>query len=429
MKWIYVAIVVVVVLAIIYYLTQINRRERTRDDNYNKSNGTFDEWAKKALEDTAVKKPTPKDRLTRGKILAYNVLEGGEKQDDDLAQETTREYTGAVADPQITMLDLHHIEDWYTAYQGDIALGLLMDADGGADLDDLLDMHDQLPGLGHAPIDALLFGIVHAAPVAVNNDIEKRTAEAAKEATKIDAVDTFLAPEYVNDAQSVHDSAAVRDMNDILAKYKRENYHAEVNAGLADSKIRRWIKKSTISDAAKNKAVTALNKMTENSFISTYNAREEDILDVVWDRCHHPVNKDNEENCKEAVALALADSIDENGNSICIGGRAARIINSLASIDGSGETGALTFPAYKNQIFDETKKIIEDKLATYEGRGGDDGEFAAKYKEGKDTDKTIEARFNDEAKKAIDENISTYKNLSDMDKELIKKECHAALMV
>jgi hypothetical protein len=87
------------------------------------------------------------------------------------------------------------------------------------------------------------------------------------------------------------------------------------------------------------------------------------------------------------------------------------MLNAYATIDYDPEvsSGALTLEAYRNQIYQETKNIIERELNT--ARSSSDPELslvAASYDSGTNVDEAMEGKFKNIVRGEIDSNLEQY---------------------
>jgi hypothetical protein len=135
---------------------------------------------------------------------------------------------------------------------------------------------------------------------------------------------------------------------------------------------------------------------------------------------------------KSAIIDALADSV-ENDNVVCINGRTGRVLNSLTLLDyDEGLSGAKTWEAYKNQIYEESKAIIQSEIQKAKESPIDLLRNVGDYYEGGncDIDPAMEKEFIELVKKEIDLNIDTYSDkLTEKERSQLKIECHAAIEI
>jgi hypothetical protein len=107
------------------------------------------------------------------------------------------------------------------------------------------------------------------------------------------------------------------------------------------------------------------------------------------------------------------------------------VLNSFALLDFDyqiSQGGAMTYEAYKNQIFDETQKIVEEELEV--ARVSDDASLHTVVKSYDDPsivpDAAASERFKNIVKARINANLETYVDkFSAHELEKIKEECYA----
>jgi hypothetical protein len=224
------------------------------------------------------------------------------------------------------------------------------------------------------------------------------------------------------------------DLRETLRRFK--GTASNTDAALAVSEAREFIYREC-DDLPEHKikaALEVLDKVKEGGYISTFNEREDDIFAYTWARCSHPRNHGKEKLMREAVVNSLADGI-ENGNQVCINGRCGRVLNSFATIDFDkeiSETGVMTFEAYKNQIFQETKTIIGDEINR--AKASEDEKLREVGESYEDVsikpDPVVEEQFKCEIKREIDNNIAKYENkLNEKEIDNIKQECYVYAVI
>jgi len=422
LKYVLLACALVGILAIVYWVWFARGDDRKRAHSEHalmQSNGTFDARARDALNTlTQIEDPTPGDRFRRGDIVRYNVLEG--RVNNRVAVGTmVRDYAAALANmrddadrdiPADFMV--HRIEDLNHE---------LMDAD--INDDEILHM---------------IFGfnniVTTRAPVVRQEIIQNRLREAVETApTRAEAINNYFdaATTYTSDTQNVHDTMVNKDLNDALKKMRMTagpiNAQAAINE--ASDYITNVYAKSEFNAHKVQNARAILRIIARGETISTYAETESTIFAIVWERCKHEANTENAELMREAVINSLADGI-ENGNPVCINGRCSRVLNSLVKLDydkSISDQGAMTFEAYKNQIYQETKSIIATAIEN--GSNSEDAatrDAAAAYN-GVDVevDPATDARFKNDIRVEIDRNLETYRGkLSDREISNIRDECY-----
>lgn len=382
-----VAFLVILVIILLYkWITAITPRE-----SYDKSSGTFDVYAKTALNAVDhLDHPTTDDFMLTGDIIGFNILGGDEflpmRTQIALADHAARAYTLAVRTAPLRLpdVDLHHIEDFMFEWPDEDLQNALFEVNR---------------------------------PAVIAQDIGTRQANArAGAATREEAVEKFFdnGIVFTANAQSSHDSTANHDLRATFAKFKKspmmvDNTYADIET---------FMDRADLSEDTMRKARETLARVKTGGRISTFNDSEDNILATVWNRAYIPENEGNEDLIKEAVIHALADGVDK-GVVVCANGRTSRILNSLATLDHEQEDGgALTFEAYRNQIFGESQDIISRELNAAEP------ELVEAFNSGEgDAHLLIESM-----KSEIDVNLEQYRTkFSNKEFEKIRADCHAGV--
>uniref|UniRef100_A0A6C0CJC6 Tetratricopeptide repeat protein n=1 Tax=viral metagenome TaxID=1070528 RepID=A0A6C0CJC6_9ZZZZ len=137
-----------------------------------------------------------------------------------------------------------------------------------------------------------------------------------------------------NDKQNVHDTVVSNTVRASVQKLRESEGHFRgYNNDTALKEIHEYIRNAPVSESAKASATKTLMKCSRtNQHISSLGIGEHDVMRMVWNRIHHPSNKDNVENLKESLVLSLASG-EERGEVVCATGRVDRIIDSLNKID------------------------------------------------------------------------------------------------
>ncbi len=145
------------------------------------------------------------------------------------------------------------------------------------------------------------------------------------------------APLPQNDNQNVHDSTIQTHIINCVNKLKEDKYKGKLH--LTNDELINEIKHFIFTsyngaNKIKENALNTLNKMLKiNGNIAKLNMSENEILKLVWNRIHNPINKQREQIIKENLIESLADSLIDNNNLYCVQGRAGRIIQSLECAD------------------------------------------------------------------------------------------------
>jgi hypothetical protein len=277
-----------------------------------------------------------------------------------------------------------------------------------------------------AAIPALTAGMNEQIARAHDVDVAQRV-KAATEASesRVEAANKFLddAVVYTSMAENVHDSSVNNDLRETYKILLEDT--DRIPKAATFNEVGQCIK--AIKDEQKRKrAQMTLEKISENNFITAFNDREADIFTVVWARCHHPANVANKTLMQEAIVDALIDATEVKPDAlkpVCINGRVARVLNSLTLLDYDARVGgAMTYEAYRNQILQETKEIIN--LTTEKFANGTPDQQAAlnAYEEGEDDGADL---LLGELRDKIEENIGQYvKKIRAPELDKLRKECH-----
>jgi hypothetical protein len=436
------------VLAILLLLVLLSTgKSNTADDFINKSNGTFDKAAQDALALLA-EPENATELMQRGNIMRYNVLEGD--ANGDATRGDTRGTTNGNIDVRIAfgrVLEdytqatevaavneelmppgfLHDIITLYDAtamnggggmfggtLAGFIAGGMF---GGGIGVDDEMQYIDMQLEQFHNVVE-------YNVPNIARNETRARVTKAVAAPTKAAAVATALAPEYRSDSQNVHDTKLNGDLNATLAKLTETGPKGSTEIDAAIVECIDYVKD-------KPNALAAAQKMREGTHISTYNTNEAYILAAVWRRCDHRFNVDNRELMREAVSVSLTDCT-ENGGLVCINGRCSRLLGSLVLLDFDSTVGsALTFDAYKNQIYEETKEMFEREIEElHKSDSADMRQLAQSY-----DDPSIEAtdaattEFHTLLKSQVDDLLTNYTNLNAREIEQLRRDCYVYVTI
>ena len=150
-----------------------------------------------------------------------------------------------------------------------------------------------------------------------------------------------------NDPQNVHDSIVGLNIEN---KYKRL---LELNQTNVD-----------MSELYNIEELKPVLKLFTGNVYSRLNAKDIEILQLVWNRIHHPDNKNNFNNLKESLIINLKDCIETHygkQNVVCLVGRCNRVIDSLTLLDSDNilNQSTKTQQILKNEIFSKAAKIVE----------------------------------------------------------------------
>lgn len=435
LKYIGIAILVIIIICIVYNVVFKNddgNRRRRYQRALKESPGTFDDNARRALDILVqVEEPTAVDYFTRGGIIQHNILEGmvGDAAMRGVAiggaaiggveevREIIRDYTDT----------MHHLR-----MRRNENIPNIPDTPGPEFMIHRIeDFNRQLVELDDDEIMQLVLqfnDVVADAPAMRQELAEERKERAMLTAPNPAAAIAIAlddATNYTDDRQNVHDTKVNSDLNITLRKIKYD-VNPDIDGCIIEA--RRFIDNVYAKEypGRVNDVKMVLDKINQGGFISTFDMNENAIFAYVWERSKHPNNAKNSQLIKTAIINALADSV-ENSQIVCINGRCARVLGSLNTLDFDPEVGsAMTFEAYKNQIFQETKSIIETAI---EGvKNSPDIAMKSVGDSFEDINIIPDAialdKFNEDLRSRISANLKEYRGkLSDNEIENIKQDC------
>jgi len=396
------------------------------DNDKQKSGGTMDRYATQAIDDlNNIVRPAINDHFARAEIIRFNMLDNDIGAHPTLANIALNEYLDAM----VMAIEL-----------GGIIGNNLVNNDAINQPNQHIINGPETMFMVHrvndfGPIEFMI-AIGDLLPIATRQSTENLQAEAiATSNNRKEAIDTYFdkVQHYTNDPQNSHDPAVNNDLRKTLAA---------INDPTVDSQqmiedARQAIAERSLSDIDRQKALQALNIAAQGANISTLDSNEREVFAQVWNRSLISDNRDNKEDMQSAIISSLIDSISPNtGLPVCINGRCARYIGALAVLDSDQSIGkVMTIEAYRNQIYQETNKIIEEAIdrAAHESTSPATKRAGLSY-----TDTTIDVdeletaealkTLKADIKKKIDDNINKY-DLSETTKKLIRSECYISAIL
>lgn len=264
------------------------------------------------------------------------------------------------------------------------------------------------------------------------NTIDHRVAAAvAKSDVKAEISAEILtsSKQTTSDPQNVHDYTVNKNMRDTIMVLRSNIGHYDQK--VAYDEMDTWLANMPAS-AKLDKAIRVFMGISEDNMITTFNSTELEIITLVWQRIKDPQNGTNVALMKEALYNSLVDCYDERGSIVCLNGRCTRYLQSLVLLDFNPIIGkAVTNEAYKNQIYDQTKNIIDDEVATWNASTDERDRAVAQSFLGNANvvvDPEYEAAFVREVKAKIDDNLDTYVGiLIATEIERLRLDCYAAI--
>ncbi len=164
-----------------------------------------------------------------------------------------------------------------------------------------------------------------------------------------------------NDPQNTHNSqvlsTAINSINNLKKSTKMEK-----NLPTSLKEIRQFLKDMPKNDK-RSDALKSLNRIEKNTSPFTFSdMKEVGVLNLVWNRIHSDVHKDNLDTVKESLYNQLAD-MQEHGYSVCATGRFTRLVDTLNVIDE--EVSIKPSYVINQEMMNKSSKIRENMLNTY----------------------------------------------------------------
>lgn len=170
-----------------------------------------------------------------------------------------------------------------------------------------------------------------------------------------------------NDPQNAHDSTLLRGARETINKL-RESTQISIDAPAMLNTLRRRL--NSISDhTRRHKAIAVLDKIETNHLpmVNMHKMHEVDILNLVYNRIHSPINQGREEDLMEVLVDQLCDGFGSS-SPVCATGRATRVLSSLDATDAKAEEIVTMKPkwAIKEELLNNAS-VIRDRLMNARG--------------------------------------------------------------
>lgn len=436
-QYIILGLLVVIAISLIYWVVWRNsdsKKRKKSEDALRESAGTFDAGARRALDElTRIDNPTADDYFRRGHIIQYNVLEGNIQRRRGENRAARRERRNAVG---------HIVRDYTDALLAMRGRATEIGADREMDPEFMIyhieDFNRALIGDEDDAIVQMLMGLdnvvtTHAPAVRQEIAEERRDRATATANTRAEAVALALddATKFTDDRQNVHDSKVNNDLRLTLRKLKSTApYDFDPMESIDDAAeyIATTYSRDPLNHQKTANATRILEQIRKGETISTFGETEDNIFGYTWERCNHPRNKKNSGLMREAIITALADGI-EHGAPVCPNGRCGRVLNSLVILDFDQEvaSGAMSFEAWRNRIFQESKTIVEREIERAKNSNDDDMRAVGEAFDIGDESPNpeVENQFKANLKKEIDNQVDSYSDkLNDAERQNIKNEIY-----
>jgi hypothetical protein len=134
-----------------------------------------------------------------------------------------------------------------------------------------------------------------------------------------------------NDTQNTHDSQVLSTIRTSLKKLK-ETTALNISEAETVYQVRNYLQSKPDNDKLKD-AIKSLDKISSNpDILSNSGMTETEGLQLVWNRIHDPIHKENISNLKDTLFNELSE-MQVHGMSVCSTGRFDRIIDTLNVVD------------------------------------------------------------------------------------------------
>jgi len=155
----------------------------------------------------------------------------------------------------------------------------------------------------------------------------------------------------IEDKHNVHNSCLKRNALHVIQKLKNSDSHA-YSIDQALEQIFDLIEMSPDTDLDKlDNATTSLTLICSiDAYYHSGNISEKDLLRLIWDRIHHPVNAEIIDQLKDNLIEQLADCRNSYSGVHCCEGRIMRILQILENCDRENIVSLRPMWAYKEEI-------------------------------------------------------------------------------
>lgn len=137
-----------------------------------------------------------------------------------------------------------------------------------------------------------------------------------------------------NDPQNVHETSVVKGITKSISNLQK-NIDTHIKLEKATHDIRDYINNAQIDEQKKKNAIKTLDACEKNiSPLMSSGVNDSEVLRLVWSRIHHKENADRQNDLKNNLVTALADSV-ERGSVVCATGRVSHIIGALDKTDAN----------------------------------------------------------------------------------------------
>ncbi|MDE2100858.1 MAG: hypothetical protein KGL39_26665, partial [Patescibacteria group bacterium] len=336
MAKLWIAVLVVLLLVLIVAFVRKHTRESPAE-TYKRSDGTFDEPARQALKRAAAGR-RPEDHFLAATIITRNVLtQRGDARARREAYDAARaNYLRAVQgvrrQPRPAPPARRPTAQPAPA-PGVPGAMFMVDAALDFVLGGMLFVLDDGTLLGAGPADRV---ILAEATRAKDEERARRVTRAAEQAAPAARADAYIGEliTHTDDPQNSHDTSVNASLRAIVAGLRAEQRDATLpSLDQIEAEVKALAPRWTASKLPDVLAVIARTRAGEKNL--AVGITDAEALQRVWLRADHPDNRENRDKLREAVYDNLYDCwvYAEVRRIICVNGRSARILGSLALLD------------------------------------------------------------------------------------------------
>ncbi len=356
-------------------------QKRNRNQAYkavNRSIGTFDSHAQSALKRfQKLQFPQSRDHFQMARLVDLNVNQGNINN--------IRTFNSVLDSYSVP---LENGPSWFEIDQ----------------MENFIERHRDLVK-NNPHYEQFLDSVLQAGP----EKVKKSLASFAEDLPKLEAHKAFSVSnlEYEHDAQNSHDSAVNHALRQTL-KSICSTTDLRKPPLMCFKEVSNAIASSTRPKVDKERMKTAFSKMRENSYNSTLDMSEGDLIVLLWNRASNKANQTagRQTLVENAILDAFCDMSQSpemsNGTEeaiVCPNGRCARLLESLLYTDSdqNAVTGAMTLSLIRNDCIKQAHRILQESIDQIEGFSLDEGmiQVAKHYSDGTvdDIDPLQEAKF------------------------------------
>lgn len=163
-----------------------------------------------------------------------------------------------------------------------------------------------------------------------------------------------------NDLHNVHDSVLTKTVKNSIDKLK-ENTVMDIDLQTTVQNIKNEIEQYP-NENVKMQARLALNTILDNNdTLHSVDMKETELLHLIYNRIHHPVNVENKQVLKENLINELSECIEFN-KPVCTTGRFTRILDTINGVDP--EVSIKPKWMIQKELIDKSGALYKSKVET-----------------------------------------------------------------